>query len=238
MTIGSGFPRVLPGSGFEGKLCVTLLLMTVLAGPSAAASDGTSLAIEHDSTAPGGVVFVPVSIFAATDVAGINLRVEYDPAILSSPTVVRGMLLADSHLLWSNSPAPGRFDVMACSTDTFPLADRAGTVLYLGFAVDEFAAEGLYPISFAADGTLGLPASGVSDMAGIRISHTAEPGSVVVKPGIQADLDFDGSVSGADLLRLLRDWHSTPALLGPNADLNDDHVVDEEDLILFSTEWD
>ncbi|MBX3354394.1 MAG: Type 1 glutamine amidotransferase-like domain-containing protein [Phycisphaeraceae bacterium] len=60
----------------------------------------------------------------------------------------------------------------------------------------------------------------------------------VVSPAGVADINFDGSVDGADLALLLGSWGAAPIFIGVvNADLNNDGVVDGSDLALLLGSW-
>jgi len=198
-----------------------------------------SVTLGTATTRPNGVALLPVEISAATDLAGVNLRLVYDPDVFPSPSVLRdGSLLEPSHLLFSHSPEAGSFNVVAYTPlGTPPFSARAGTVFTLALPIAPSAPDGDYPVEFSTSGAALLASSGLSDRSGISISHTALAGSVVVRSATSCDLTGDGQVTCEDLLLLMKDWHQSSAVPLLPADINGDTRVDEKDLMILSKEW-
>jgi len=127
-------------------------------------------------------VMVPVSITSDGGVGGINLRITYDPAILTLPSVQAGPLMTASHVAESHSPTPGQLNVLAYAPNT-PAAFSAnsGQVLYLVFEVDAGVTPGVVTqlnLTGSIGGTPSIPSSGLSALGGSAIGHTASGGSV------------------------------------------------------------
>ena len=81
-----------------------------------------TLTIGNTIGTPGAAVSLPLTLGALTPHTAVLVRIEYDAAVLDTPTVSAGALLSPSHLLASSTPAAGRFDV----------ASIAGKPLYDG----------------------------------------------------------------------------------------------------------
>ncbi len=221
------------------KPCVVktgLVLSAILATVSA---HSASVGLDTVTARPNAVAQVPVNISAATDLTGVNLRLEYDPGVFSSPSLLReGSLLEVSHVLTSYSPEAGKFNVVAYAPPgTSPFAGRSGTVFSITLQVASSAPQGSYPITFTRTGPALLASSGLSDVGGESITHTALPGSVVIRSATSCDLTGDDRVTCEDLLLLIKDWHRTSAAPLLPGDINQDTVVDEQDIMIFSKDW-
>jgi hypothetical protein len=187
---------------------------------------------------PGDTVEIAVTVTAWVDLGGVNLRLEYDPAVFVSAGVSPGPLLGVSHFLASHSPEAGRLNVVAYApAGAPPFGGQAGTVFTISLQVSPSAAPGMYPISFSTAGTPLLASSGLSDMNGTGIAHGSEPGTVDIRSLQACDVDCDGAVSKADLIILLQEWHEVSTAPFPKADINLDATVDEEDMIIFQADW-
>jgi hypothetical protein len=193
--------------------------------------------IGGDSARPGETITVPVEVSAATDIAGVNLRLDFDPSVFSSPAVSPDALLVPGHLLDSHAPpeTSGRFNVtLHLPAGTLP----PGEILTITFQVDADAEPGDYMITYAsalpvAPG-LTLTSSGLSDRMGTSLDHDPIPAQVTVLPpmGILGDLDDDGTVNENDLFLFLTNWHLSPLSL-LKADMDEDGDCDHCDLLLF-----
>jgi len=207
--------------------------------PAAMAGATGNISVLNAVTPPGTTVLVPVTVSAATDVAGVNVRVEYDPAIFSSPSIVRGSLLEGKHLVFSDSPEAGRLCALAYSYDTSSFTAQTGTVFSLSLAVNSSAPDGVYPVSFSTDTSGFFPSSGLTDLAGTRLEHTQTGGTITVDvsapPTVPYDIDRNRIVDGSDLLLFFSDWMHSPGADRSNFDQTGN--VNAWDLFLFSQWW-
>lgn len=213
-------------------LAVTALLS---AGPCWAAQ----VLLGSGAGAPGGSVEIAVSAAADMDLAGINIRIEYDPAVFTSPAVIRdGTLLHTAHLMDSHSPQAGRFNVVAYAPAGAPsFAARSGKAFSVVLQIRPDAPKGAYPITFTTAGPAFLASSGLSDMGGNRIAHLQSSGQAVVLSPMPEDLNGDGKCDQDDLLILIRDWHETGDGSSIPGDINQDSLVDEKDLMILRASW-
>jgi len=211
-----------------------LLTVVLLAGNASPAT----VSVGDGAIRPGGTVDIAVAVDAAIDLGGVNLRLEYDPAVFVSGDVSPGELLGAQHILTSHSPAAGKFNVAAYAPVGAPsFTGQAGTVFTISLKVSPSAATGEYPISFSAAGTPLLGSSGLSDMSGTSIAHADDPGSVTVFKALVADINTDGDVTGADLMIIIRDWHEFSTDPSPEGDITGDDTVNEDDVMTFLKDW-
>jgi len=212
-------------------LVITGILMAGSAWPAA-------VSVGHVAARPGGTVNIAVAVDAVLDPGGVNLRLEYDPAVFPSADVSPGPMLDSSHVLRSHSPAAGKFNLAAYAPVGAPsFAGQAGTVLTISLEVSPSAATGEYPISFSAAGTPLLASCGLSDMNGTGMALVAEPGSVTVFEALVADINTDGNVTGADLMIIIRDWHEFSTDPSPEGDITGDDTVNGDDVMTFLKDW-
>lgn len=202
-------------------------------------ANSATISLDAPPTRANGTARVAVNVSAASDIAGVNLRLEYDPAVFSSPSLVSdGNLLETSHVLASYSPEAGKYNVIAYApAGAPPFSDRSGVAFTMTLQVASSVADGTYPIVFAATGTSVLAPSGLSDGNGSSMIHTALPGNVMIQSVISCDLDGDNQVSCCDLLLLMKDWHRTSMSPLLDADINGDTIVDGQDLMYYCNEW-
>lgn len=238
-----------------------VLAFLLIGFPATMAEATGNIAISTTITPPGTTVLLPVILSSATDIAGVNIRIEYDPSVFSSPGVVRGSLLEDSHLIFSNasgivpplpqksfegnhlifsnSPGTARLCALAYSYDASPFTSQTGTVFSLSFMVSASAPDGVYAISFSTDSSGYFPSSGLSDLAGNRLEHTQTAGSITVDssapPQMPYDINRDGMVDAADLLLFYSDWLTAPNAERSNFDQSG--MINHQDLFLFSRWW-
>jgi Cohesin domain len=200
-------------------------------------SAANNITVADAVTPPGYSVVIPITVAAATDIAGVNIRVEYDPNIFSAPIIDRGSLLEGKHLLFSDSPQPGRLCAAAYSFDASPFTTLNGTVFTLSLYVVPTAPDGDYTVSFSTGGN--LPSSGLCDLAGNRLEHTQTGGTITVDasaiPGMPYDIDRNGIVDETDLMLFCRDWIHSPT--STRCDFDKKGSVNELDLFMFSAWW-
>jgi Tol biopolymer transport system component len=93
---------------------------------------------------PGNPVTVPIMLDDATDVAGAQFDLVYDPAILTNAAAQKGALIAGDPdwLLAYNVIAPGRIRVLAYHNQAQPLGPGGGTIAECAFTVSASATRG------------------------------------------------------------------------------------------------
>jgi TolB protein len=93
---------------------------------------------------PGNPVTVPITLDDATDVAGVQLDLVYDPAILTNAAAQKGALIAGDPNwdLAYNVITPGRIRVMAWNKNSQPLGPGGGTIAECTFTVSPSATRG------------------------------------------------------------------------------------------------
>jgi hypothetical protein len=216
----------------QGALVLCGVLLSGTAYPA-------SISLDYAVARPGTSVEVAVNVSSEFDIGGVNVRLEYDPAVFSSASVSgAGTLLGAGHSMQFSSPAPGRLDALAWApAGTGPFTGRSGVVFTMVFDIEQGAAAGDYPIPMTSEGPVILASSGLSDMNGNSIPHTVEPGIVDIRALRTCDVDCDGKIDGADLLKLLQQWHWVSEKPLPAADLNWDTAVDVRDLMIFQADW-
>jgi hypothetical protein len=165
----------------EGLALAFALLMATGAYPATTIDIGD--AIGHRT----GDVWVPVEISADTDIAGVNLRIEYDPGILTLDTILpQKPPLGNEHLVLWHSPEPGKLNaVVYAPAGPAVLARQPETLLFLLFNIQADVPDTTTStdIAFAAAvaGPPGLPGSGLSDSLGNSVPHAADGGSVQIE---------------------------------------------------------
>ncbi|MBM3334038.1 hypothetical protein FJY63_05195 [Candidatus Sumerlaeota bacterium] len=143
----------------------------------------TTVRIGTASGKPGQTVSVPVTLSATTSHTAVLARIQYNSAALESPSVTAGALLSSNHVLDSNSPAPGRFNVAAYAPSGMPsFKAKSGTLFSLMFRIKPTAPVGVSPITFTTVGTPALPSSDLVAITGATVSPSAVAGSVTVSP--------------------------------------------------------
>ncbi len=197
------------------------------------------ISLGYAAAGPGDSVKIEVNVSSEVDLAGVNVRLEYDPTVFSSATVSgEGTLIGAGHMMQFHSPAPGRLNAVAWApSGTSPFEARSGVVFTVILQIDPSAAKGTYPISFTAAGPVILASSGFSDANGNSIAHTVEPGSATVRSANLCDMNGDSQVNTADLLLLLQDWHRTSVRPLLDADIDGNTVVDEKDIMILCRDW-
>jgi hypothetical protein len=198
-----------------------------------------TISLGYAAAGPGNSVKIEVHVSSEVDLAGVNVRLEYDPAVFSSATVTtEGTLIGAGHIMQFYSPAPGRINAVAWApAGTQPFGARSGVVFTVILQIDPSAAKGTYPISFTGAGPVILASSGLSDANGNSIPHVVEQGSATVRSADLCDVNGDSQVNAADLILLLRDWHRTSVRPLLDADIDGNTVVDEKDIMILCRDW-
>ncbi len=198
-----------------------------------------TLSIGSLDSPPGATITVPIQISVSQDLVGLHLRLKFDPTVFLSPSVVKGPLLSDDHLLDVFSPREGEWNIVAFSPQArTPFDGHDGIILYLRMSLSEDAPAGSYPIGFAppVNEPLMLPPSGLSGTEGVPIAHSLVPGTVRILGSMTGDLDGNQTLNGLDMLlfstwwRDLPDSTNSPANLVPSLPVD---LIDVRDLVLF-----
>ena len=106
---------------------------------------------------------------------------QYDAAIFSVPRVASGENITSRGVAASNSPEAGRLDVVVFGpTGVSALAVPSGTIFEVTLNIDDSAMEGqTYPVT-VIQGSSFFPGSGMSNLAGVSLSHTTEGGQITI----------------------------------------------------------
>lgn len=131
--------------------------------------------------APGDLLQIPITVSSGSDLAGVNIRAEFDPDILTSPDVARGPLLSSLHRLSWSAPTTGSLNIAAWAPPGAPaFAGRSGTVFTIQLRVSSSAERGeAHLIRFSALGPGNLAPSGLRAFSGSSLPHTLNNGQVV-----------------------------------------------------------
>jgi len=163
------------------------VVLTIVVLISASAFSAATLDIRDGIGHRTGDVWIPVELSADSDVAGVNMRIEFDPDILAFDTVLpQRPPIGSEHLVLWHSPNPGELNVAAYAPDApSALRERSATLLILIFHIKDDVPDDVTStnITFAPGlaGSPSLPGSGMSDSAGNSISHSATGGSVQIE---------------------------------------------------------
>jgi len=159
------------------EMLAALAILFATCAPSAA----QTIAVGTGCGPRGGTVEVPVTLSGQGEYTAVLVRLEYDPAVLTSPSVAAGPLLSAGHALDFHSPEPGRLNVAVYPNVGMPaFAAQSGTLFTLRFHVRPTAPGGESAIGFTTKGTPSLPASDLTDTTGAVAAHTTQEGKVLV----------------------------------------------------------
>jgi hypothetical protein len=141
----------------------------------------TMISVGDCRTAPGTTVTVPVDVIAQSPLAALNVRLRFDPALLSLAGVSGGALLSPSHEVHYSTPADGKVNIVVYApAGAAPFTASSGTAVVLTFAPGPRAGIGnVTEIRFDVGTTPRLPSSDLSDLTGASVPHTADAGLVV-----------------------------------------------------------
>ena len=163
------------------KHLVSLLCVALLCPAFVGSVLGEGIDIGDAWEKPGRAISVPVTLTAPSNMTAAFIRVNYDATVLENPSAAAGVLLSSGHVLDFHSPAPGRLNVIVCSSSGAPaFTARSGVLFYLRFDIKEDAPAGVYPLTFTTSGAPALPASNLVNTAGALVAHTQSPGKVTV----------------------------------------------------------
>ena len=179
------------------------------------------LSVETVTAQPGQTVQLTVSLTDNPGLCGLYFGIDYD----------RSKLTLEDYSCPNESFAQGDWMVGVGQEERAvwlqpDLTEAEGEILTLTFRVASDAGTGDIAVSLT-------DITGVDDRAtSVRIAGNA--GGVTVALGLPGDINGDGKVSSADLLRLRRylAGQAVTAETG-NADLNSDGRVDLQDLMLL-----
>lgn len=143
------------------------VLALTLAGSSLASQE---LSLGTASAKLGETVEIPLTYAGDGSGVGLQVDIDFDPAVLDSPAAAGGAALG-GHALRSSLVSPGLLRIVIYSPGNTALLD--GALARLSFTVDTAAPVGQSPVTFSA-ATLG-------NAAAVRLTPTSlTPGSIEV----------------------------------------------------------
>lgn len=186
-----------------------------------AAEEAPKLTLETATAQPGQTVTLTVSLSGNTGLSGLYFGFDYDKTLLtledySCPS--ENFAQGD----WTVGIGQGEKALWLQPEDT----QAEGEILKLTFRVSQDAGLGEIPIALTDITAVNANADEVA-VSGVS-------GGITVSLGLAGDVNGDGQVTNADLLRLRRylSGQAVSAETG-NADLNNDGRVDLKDLMLL-----
>ena len=179
------------------------------------------LTVAQASAQPGQKVRLEITLTDNPGLCGLNFQIDYDKSRLTLEDfdcTSETFALGD----WTVGIGEGEKALWLQPDET----DKNGVILTLEFTIAQDAPQGEIPVTLTE-------ASGVNAQAELVAVGTVA-GSVQVTVGIPGDVNGDGRITFADLLRLRRylAGQNIPVETG-NADLNADGKIDLMDLMLL-----
>lgn len=156
------------------------VLVGVVFGLPATAEAQTMIAVRSCRTAPGTTITVPVEVTAASPLAALNVRLRFDPSVLTFVGISGAALLSPSHEVFYATPGDGHINVVVySSTGATPFTASSGTAVALTFVSKERSQVGdVTDIVFDSGGSLRLVSSDLSDLSGASVPHTQTIGRI------------------------------------------------------------
>ena len=194
--------------------------------------DFPELSMPDLSGKSGELVVFPVQLDGAAAVAGADLTVDYDPAILSFRGLKRGSLTQGSDfLVATNDSSPGKIIVSIAGSQAF--GGDSGTLIELEFQAATYDPEGANFTELRFSRTLLANAEGESTPA-LRTKGSFTLTSLL--PGLAGDVNQDDEITAADAVLVLRQIVGLGTLDGLQqllADVNDDGQISSGDAVLI-----
>ena len=179
------------------------------------------LTVSSESAQPGQTVKVTVTLADNPGLCGLNFQIDYDSSLLTLEDFdCPNEAFAQGD--WPVGLGEGERALWIQPDQT----EENGVILTLLFRISQQAPQGEIPVALTE-------VSGVNDQAEL-LEVTCHAGSIQVTVGIPGDINGDGRVTAADLLRLRRYLAGQNVLVETgNADLNGDGQVNLSDLMLL-----
>lgn len=179
------------------------------------------LTVSSESAQPGQTVKVTVTLANNPGLCGLNFQIDYDSSLLTLEDFdCPNEAFAQGD--WTVGLGEGEKALWIQPDQT----EENGAILTLLFRISQQAPQGEIPVALTE-------VSGVNDQAEL-LEVTCHAGSVQVTVGIPGDINGDGRVTAADLLRLRRYLAGQNVLVETgNADLNGDGQINLSDLMLL-----
>lgn len=186
----------------------------------------TRLLLDSITGKPGDRIEMPVNVEFATGIAGGDLMIYYNPAILTAVDVVNGPLIDEADMtVIPNVNDEGLIRIAMAGAGI--ISSSHGTLFTLVFDIREDAYDTTEHLHFEAF---------VKDMDGVALSSTTNSGFVTVEVDILGDVNDDQLVDSGDAIQVLRHSAGVESLVEPyiaQADVNADQSVDSGDAVLI-----
>jgi len=215
-------------------LPVLLPLVVGLFVPCIASADpATAVMVQPISKAVGIGEDFTVDIFVDpdTDIAGAQLRLSFDPSVVTANSVTEGNLLSQGGA--STYFMTGTIDNVAGT-----ITNVAGATAIPGASVSQSGT--FATVSFTAGTAVGTSALDLSNvivgnLQGQAVAIIVSDGSVTVCPDWDVNLDLSANV--LDMILMGQHWGETGAGHWIREDVNRDGAINVLDMILIGQHW-
>ena len=205
--------------------------------------EGTVIYLDPSTSRPavGDVFTVDVNIFNVTNLFGYDFKLYYDTTVLDGLNVT----LTPDHFLTTETPSNLFIAKLEVMDDYNATHGRVWVAMTLLDPESPKSGSGtLAMISFKAaslgESALNLAKTKLAEKNGDAIAHSALDGLVeIVQATILGDVNYDGIVDIFDGVIIAVAYGSTPTdpKWNPDADLNNDQIIDLYDLITWGDNY-